>query len=89
MVLDLERTAVARDGRGKTPARLVRFDLKPNQTRTRRRGDGLRARGTASEEFGPLTQPLLGVERLAFGTGRRVDARALLPMRLPKPRPRG
>ena len=36
----------------------------------------MRARGTASEEFGPLTQPLLGVERLVFGTGHRVDARA-------------
>lgn len=89
MVLDLEGTAVARDGRGKPPARLVRFDLKPNQTRNRRRGDGVRARFSASEEFGPLTQPLLGVERLAFGTGRRVDARALLPVRPPKPRPRG
>ena len=88
MVLDLLGTAVAHVGGYKRPARLVRLDVKPkepNQTpRTRLRGDGSRTRGTASEEFGPLTRSLLDVERLAFGTGRRVDARALLPLRLTK-----
>jgi len=42
--------------------------------------------GTAFDEFGPRTQPLRDFERRALETGRRVDARALLPMPA-EPRP--
>ena len=68
MVLDLERTAVARDDEVKRPRDSSDSDLKPNQTRTRRRGDGLRARGTASEESVRLTQPLSVSNALRSGS---------------------